>query len=89
MRSKAKSRGSANDSGTGKPVKRRRKKPCIFCEGKPNLDYKDIPSVRKFLSDRAKILARRTTGCCALHQRMVAKTIKRARQISLIPYTLD
>lgn len=74
----------------GKPkFKKRRKKPCLFCVGERALDYKDIPFVRKFISDRAKILPRRTTGCCALHQRMVAKTIMRARQMALVPYSIE
>ncbi|MFA4967414.1 MAG: 30S ribosomal protein S18 [Candidatus Margulisiibacteriota bacterium] len=74
---------------TGKPMKKRKRKVCIFCESKKGLDYKDVGFVRKFISDRGKILARRSSGCCALHQRMVAKAVKRAREIGMIPYTLD
>lgn len=72
-----------------KPFKKRRKKVCIFCENKGTIDYKDIPFVRKFMSDRAKILSRRSTGCCALHQRVVLKAIKRARQIGLVPFSVE
>lgn len=72
-----------------KPIKKRRKKVCLFCESKKILDYKDIGFVKKFMSDRAKILPRRSSGCCALHQRMVAKAVKRAREIGLVPYTID
>ena len=65
---------------------RRRKKVCIFCVDKiTNIDYKDIPRIRKNLSERAKILPRRVTGTCAMHQRAVAKAIKRARHVALIP----
>jgi small subunit ribosomal protein S18 len=73
----------------GKPMKKRKKRVCIFCESKKTLDYKDVGFVRKFISDRAKILPRRSSGCCALHQRMVAAAIKRARQIGLVPYTIN
>ncbi len=74
---------------SNKPLKRRKKKVCIFCADKVVLDYKNLPFVRKFISDRGKILPRRSTGCCTLHQRMVARVIKRDRQAGLIPYTVD
>lgn len=75
---------------TGKPkMKRRKRKVCIFCADKRTIDYKDIGFVRKFVTDRGKIAPRRSTGCCALHQRMVASTIKRARETGLIPYSVD
>ncbi len=74
---------------SNKPMKRRRKKVCVFCESKGSLDYKDVNFVKKFLSDRAKILPRRSSGCCALHQRMVARAIKRTRETGLIPYSVD
>ncbi|OGC06020.1 30S ribosomal protein S18 [candidate division WOR-1 bacterium RIFOXYA2_FULL_36_21] len=69
--------------------KKRKKKICLFCADKKELDYKDLPFVRKFISDRGKILPRRNTGCCSLHQRMVAKIIKRSRHIGLVPYTVS
>jgi len=74
---------------TNKPMKTRKKRACPFCVSKNTLDYKDVGFVRKFISDRGKILPRRSSGCCALHQRMVAQAIKRARQIGLVPYTVD
>ena len=68
----------------------RRKKVCIFCQDKVNeIDYKDIAKLRKFISERAKILPRRVSGTCALHQRELTTAIKRARQIALMPYTND
>lgn len=70
-------------------VRKRRKKVCVFCKQNKELDYKDVPFVRKFMSDRGKILSRRSTGCCAFHQRMVTKAIKRAREIGLVPFTVD
>jgi len=65
----------------------RRKKVCIFCQDKvTEIDYKDIAKLRKFISERAKILPRRVCGNCALHQRQLTTAIKRARQMALLPY---
>ena len=65
----------------------RRKKVCIFCQDKVNeIDYKDTAKLRKFISERAKILPRRVSGTCALHQRQLNTAIKRARQMALLPY---
>ena len=68
----------------------RRKKVCIFCQDKVNeIDYKDVAKLRKFISERAKILPRRVSGTCALHQRELTTAIKRARHIAILPYTAD
>ena len=65
----------------------RRKKVCIFCQDKVNdIDYKDVAKLRKFISERAKILPRRVSGTCALHQRQLTVAVKRARQMALLPY---
>ena len=65
----------------------RRKKVCIFCQDKVNdIDYKDVAKLRKFISERAKILPRRVSGNCALHQRQLTVAVKRARQMALLPY---
>ena len=65
----------------------RRKKVCIFCQDKVEaIDYKDVAKLRKFISERAKILPRRVSGTCALHQRQLTVAIKRARQMALLPY---
>lgn len=64
---------------------RRRKKVCYMCTGK-EVNYKDVPTLLKFTSDRGKILPRRATGTCAKHQRHIAHEIKKAREIALIPY---
>ena len=68
----------------------RRKKVCVFC-GKDNndIDYKDVVKLRKYISERGKILPRRITGNCAKHQRALTVAIKRARHIALMPYVLD
>lgn len=69
---------------------RRRKKVCVYCfeEGK-SIDYKDVASLKKFISERGKILPRRITGTCAKHQRELTVAIKRARHIALMPYVCE
>ena len=69
---------------------RRRKKVCIFCEDKiAYIDYKDSAKLRKFISERGKILPRRISGTCAQHQIKLTTAIKRARQVALLPYIAD
>ena len=66
-----------------------RKKVCRFCANKAKIDYKEADSLRRYMTERGKILPRRITGTCAKHQREVAKAIKRARAICLLPYVAD
>lgn len=69
---------------------RPRKKVCAFCKDKSKtIDYKDVESMKSFISERGKILPRRVTGTCAAHQRKVTLNIKRARQIAVLPYQVD
>ena len=69
---------------------RRRKKVCVFCADENNLiDYKDVNKLKKYVSERGKILPRRITGNCAKHQRALTVAIKRARHIALVPYVVD
>lgn len=69
---------------------KRKKKVCAFCAEKIEvIDYKDAGRLRKFISERAKILPRRVTGTCAKHQRELTTAIKRARQIAILPYVSD
>ena len=69
---------------------RRRRKVCAFCADKiDEIDYKDTVRLRKFISERAKILPRRISGTCAKHQRQLTVAIKRARQVALLPYISD
>lgn len=78
-------KGAKND----KPFRRPRKKVCVFCADKiDEIDYKDVEKLRKFVSDKGKILPRRITGTCAKHQRKVTEAIQRARHIALLPYTV-
>ena len=68
---------------------RRRKKVCVFC-GKDNvIDYKDTNKLKRYVSERGKILPKRITGTCAMHQRAVTTAIKRARIVALLPYVAD
>ena len=69
---------------------RKRKKVCNFCVDKvTSIDFKDSAKLRRYTSERGKILPRRTTGTCAAHQRQLTIDIKRARQIALLPYVAD
>lgn len=69
---------------------RRRKRTCRFCEhGIEFIDYKDDRLLRRFLSDRAKILTRRITGTCAYHQRQLTTAIKRSRHLALLPFVAE
>ena len=78
----------ANEQRVARP--RKRKKVCAFCVDKvTGIDYKDTGKLRRFLSERGKILPRRTTGTCAAHQRDLTTAIKRARQIALLPYVAE
>lgn len=80
----------AYDRNDRRPNRKGRKKVCAFCVDKvESIDYKDVPRLRKFVSERSKILPRRVTGTCAKHQRELTVAIKRARHVALIPYTSD
>ena len=83
-------KGNKADSPMKRRNIRRRKKVCVFC-GKENneIDYKDVAKLRKYVSERGKILPRRITGNCAKHQRALTVAIKRARHIALMPYVQD
>jgi small subunit ribosomal protein S18 len=82
--------------GRGKPVRRRdrkgapsggRRKPCPYCRDKiEQVDYKDVSALRKFISEKGKIRSRRITGACRRHQGQIARAVKRARELALLPY---
>ena len=72
------------------PRTRKRRKVCAFCADKvEQIDYKDAAKLRRFISERAKILPRRVTGTCARHQRDLTVAIKRARHLALLPFSSD
>ena len=79
------------DNKGGRPMNRKsRKKVCTFCVEKSDfIDYKDSQKLRRFMSERSKILPRRVTGTCAAHQRELTVAIKRARHVALLPYISD
>lgn len=80
--------------GGGRPgggrFRKARRKVCTFCVEKvDHIDYKNVNRLRRFVSDRGKILPRRATGTCASHQRSLTMAIKRAREIALLPFTAE
>ena len=81
---------SANEVSMKRRPVRRRKKVCIFC-GDNNcvIDYKDTNKLKRYVSERGKILPRRITGNCAKHQRALTVAVKRARHVALMPYSID
>ena len=71
-----------------KAWKKQKKKICVFCKDRiDHVDYKDVMTLRKFVSERGKIRARRVTGNCSQHQRQVAVAVKNAREMALLPYS--
>ena len=79
----------SGDAPARRRAQHRRKKVCVFC-GKDNvIDYKDVNKLKRYISERGKILPRRITGNCAKHQRALTVAIKRARHIALMPYIVD
>ena len=81
----AKPGGSSKGGGRMK-----RRKVCVFCVDKVTfIDYKDVMRLKKYITERGKILPRRVTGNCAKHQRGLTEAIKRSREIALMPYTIE
>ena len=79
---------SSSRRGPKDAARRIKKKPCALCRDKiVHVDYKDVNLLRKYMSDRGKIRARRVTGNCSQHQRAVALAIRTARELALLPYT--
>jgi small subunit ribosomal protein S18 len=86
----------AKQRNRGKPTRRRdkkggpgsgRRKPCPYCKEKiEQADYKDTATLRKFISEKGKIRSRRITGACRRHQSQIARAVKRARELALLPY---
>lgn len=81
---------SEGRSGGHGGMRRTKRKICQFCVDKvDDIDYKDLMKIRKYLSEKGKILPRRISGTCAKHQRQLTISIKRARHIALLPYSTD
>ena len=68
---------------------RRRKKVCVFCGKDSEISYKDVNKLKRYISERGKILPRRITGNCAKHQRALTLAVKRARHLAILPYVQD
>lgn len=84
------SRNGNAAGGLRRSTSRRRPKFCYYCvEKQEHVDYKDVEKLRKYISERGKIIPRRVTGNCAKHQRLLTEAIKRARYMALLPYSLD
>ncbi len=81
---------SEKDVRKPRGARRPRRKACQFCVDKvEGIDYKDVARLRRFISERGKIMPRRMTGTCAKHQRELAIAVKRARQVALLPFSAD
>ena len=79
-----------NDEDYNPKFRKARKKVCQLCADKNlKLDYKNADQLRKFVNEKGKILPRRATGACAIHQRDITLAVKRARQIAVLPYTAE
>ena len=87
---KEKSVVDKNDKKDKKYVLKRKKRTCAFCtKGAPKIDFKDDKMLRKYISERGKILPRRVTGTCQKHQRELVVAIKRARHVAILPYVIE
>ena len=86
-RDRDRDRDKRSKGGRDKDRRNTKKKFCQFCADKVTyVDYKDVALLRKFMSDRGKIRARRVTGNCTQHQRIIATAVKNAREMALLPY---
>jgi small subunit ribosomal protein S18 len=96
LTSKSFERFSVAKQRNRRPVRRRdrkggpssgRRKPCPYCKDKiEHVDYKDVDGLRRFVSEKGKIRSRRITGACRRHQSQIARAVKRARELALLPY---
>ena len=78
-----------NEKGENKYLLKKKKRVCAFCSDKAEaIDYKDGTKLQRYISERGKILPRRVTGVCAMHQRDLTVAIKRARQLAILPYVV-
>jgi small subunit ribosomal protein S18 len=90
MTASKKSADSKDKQAAAKYYRRVRRKVCAFCVEKVEyIDYKNVSRLRRFITDRGKIIPRRQTGTCASHQRALARAIKRAREMALLPFVAE
>lgn len=91
MENKAPAAGASDDKGFKKGIKRApRRKVCVFCQDKStHIDYKDIPKLKRFITEKGKIIPKRMSGTCSKHQIALANAIKMSRQMALLPFVGD
>ena len=90
MAKRSSSSGSSSRRQTKQAFSSGRRKSCAFCRDKVDqIDYKDFQSLRRYLSDKGKIRSRRITGACRRHQNQLARAVKRARELALLPYVSE
>lgn len=83
-------REANNNRKPGGKIRRSKRKVCAFCSDKAEtIDYKDVAKLRKYVTERGKILPRRISGACAKHQRQMTAAVKRSRNIALLPFTTE
>ena len=83
-------REANNSRKPGGKIRRSKRKVCAFCSDKAEtIDYKDVAKLRKYVTERGKILPRRISGACAKHQRQMTAAVKRSRNIALLPFTTE
>jgi ribosomal protein S18 len=89
MKANGKRSSDRNQRSQARPARRGKPKVCVFCASRVDwVDYKDVNTLRRLMSEKGKIKARRVTGTCRQHQRDVAIAIKTARELALLPYAL-
>ena len=80
----------AEEKFSKKPKRVNKKKVCMFCENKSKvIDYKDVATLKRFVTEKGKIVPRRQTGTCSMHQRAITTAVKRARNVALLPYRAE
>lgn len=79
----------ADEKTVKKPYRPAKKKVCQFCSEKVAIDYKEVSILKRYITEKGKIIPRRNTGTCARHQRELSVAIKRAREMALLPYKAD
>ena len=84
-----KRRDREKEDKEARPQRKRRKKVCVFCADKNLPNYRNLDQMRRFVSERGKILTKRSSGCCSKHQRAIACEIKKARHLGLLPFTVE
>lgn len=86
MKPMERGRGGARGGGRGGMLRRRKRRQCVFCLTRKEPNYLDVESLESFINEKRRILPRRVTGTCAVHQRRMTRAVKRARFLGFMPY---